>query len=179
MKPRLARFLATLFACALLGGASMRVFASSEEDIKAGVAFNLLQFVRWPMAALPAGQPLTLCAAESGGIAKLLARYNGTRVNETTLAVRLLNRHYDGLDECQALFVSAGDPYAVLRAAAATHGKPILLIAEGDRVLEQGAGMALSLAGSHVVIDVDLASLNASGLVVSSKLLRLARTVIK
>ncbi|MGE5466451.1 MAG: YfiR family protein [Ignavibacteria bacterium] len=151
----------------------------NEEDVKAAVAFNLLQFVRWPAAALPPGQPLALCAAESSSMAKLLARFGGARVNDTNLAFKVLNRHLDGLDECQALFVAAGDPYAVLRVSAATHGKPILLIAEGDRALEQGAGIAVSVAGSHVVIDVDLTSLNAAGLVVSSKLLRLARTVVK
>ncbi len=174
------RFLAVLAACAAWCGTGLSAAGqASEEEVKAGVAFNLLQFVKWPAAALAAGQPLTLCAPESSGISKLLARYNGARIGDTTLVFKALNRHLDGLDGCQALFVAAGDPYAVLRASAATQGKPVLLIAEGDRALEQGAGMGVSLAGSHVVIDIDLTALNASGLVVSSKLLRLARTVIR
>ncbi|HEX8962878.1 MAG TPA: YfiR family protein [Rhodocyclaceae bacterium] len=181
MTVRPLRFLlAVLAACAALCGVGQATAGQpSEEEVKAAVAFNLLQFVKWPAAALAPGQPLVLCAPESSGISRLLARYGGTRINDTTLVVKLLNRHLDGLDACQAMFVAAGDPYAVLRASAATQGKPILLIAEGDRAIEQGAGMGVSLAGSHVVLDVDLAALTASGLVVSSKLLRLARTVIR
>jgi hypothetical protein len=179
MKLRFFLMLAALGSCAALCAAPSTAAAPSEEEVKAAVAFNILQFVKWPASALPPGQPLALCAPEASGAAKLLARYNGAHVGDTTLSFRLLNRRLDGLDGCQAVFVEAGDPYAVLRVSAATHGKPILFVAEGDRALEQGAGMGVSLAGSHVVIDVDLTILNASGLVVSSKLLRLARTVIK
>ncbi len=172
-----------LLLAALVGGTAawtpLRAAAPSEEEVKAAVAVNVLQFVKWPAGAPAAGRPLTLCAAESGGIAKLLARFGGTRIGDATLAFKFLDRRLDGIDECQAIFVAAGDPYAVLRVSAATHGKPILLVAEGDRALEQGAGVAVSLAGSHVVIDVDLAGLNSAGFTVSSKLLRLARTVIK
>lgn len=179
MDRRFARFLVMLAGAAALCRAAPAAAASGEDEIKATIAFDVLQFVKWPATALPAGRPLVLCATESGDIARRLARFNGAPVNETSLVFKTLDRRLDGLDECHALFVAAGDPYAMLRAAAATHGKPILLIAEGDRALAQGAGIAVSLAGSHVVIDVDLASLNAAGLAVSSKLLRLARTVTK
>lgn len=168
--------LVALLACSAISSAAA---APTEEEVKAEVAFNILRFVKWPPDSLPAGQPLALCALESSSIGKRLARFDGSAINGNNLAFRLLNRHLDGLADCQAIFVAAGDPYAVLRLSAATQGKPILLIAEGDRALEQGAGMGVSLSGSRVVIDVDLAALNASGLVVSSKLLRLARTVIK
>lgn len=179
MKFRFFLLVAAVGSCVALGAASSAAAAPSEEEVKAAVAFNILQFVKWPASVLPPGQPLALCAPESSGAAKLLARYNGERIADTTLSFRTLNRHLDGLGECQAVFVEAGDPYAILRVSAAIHGKAILFVAEGDRAIEQGAGIAVSLAGGHVVIDVDLTALNASGLVVSSKLLRLARTVIK
>jgi hypothetical protein len=165
--------------CLAAGSAPSTASAATEDEIKAEVAFNILKFVKWPAASLSAGQPLALCVAESSGLGKLLARYAGARVGDNNLAFKLINRHLDGLDDCQAVFVAAGDPYAVLRISAATQGKAILLLAEGDRALQQGAGIGISLAGNHVVIDVDLSLLNASGLAVSSKLLRLARTVIK
>ncbi|HEX8989717.1 MAG TPA: YfiR family protein [Rhodocyclaceae bacterium] len=174
------RFLALLLATlAAAMAAHPAAAAPSEEEVKAAVAYNILQFVVWPAAVFPPGQPLTLCVPETSGTAKGLARYEGMRVQGASLSFRVLGRHLDGLAACRAVFVPAGDPYAVLRISAATHGKPVLLIAEGDRVLEQGAGMGISLSGNHVVIDVDLTTLNAAGLVVSSKLLRLARTVVR
>ncbi len=151
----------------------------TEQEIKAAVAFNILQFVTWPAEALPPGQPLVLCAAEGSESAGLLLRYEGRQVRGTTLSIKVLNRHLERLSECQAVFVEEGNPYTVLQLSAASHERPLLVIAEGDNALQQGAGIGVSLAGSHVVIDVDLAALKASGLTVSSKLLRLARTVIK
>lgn len=151
----------------------------TERELKAAVAFNILQFVTWPAAALPADRSLVLCVPEAGESARFLARYHGMRVREGQLSVRQLDRRLDGLGECQAVFVDAGNPYALLQIAAASRERPILVIAEGDHALQEGAGMAVSLAGNHVVIDVNLLSLEASGLNVSSKLLRLARRVIK
>jgi hypothetical protein len=176
---RVRTLLLTTVLCLSAGGVPSAAFAATEDEVKAEVAFNILKFVRWPAASLSPGQPLALCVAESSGTAKLLAHYAGARVGDANLSFKLVNRHLDGLEECQAVFVAAGDPYALLRISAATQGKAILLLAEGDRALQQGAGIGISLAGNHVVIDVDLSSLNAAGLVVSSKLLRLARTVIK
>jgi hypothetical protein len=152
---------------------------SSEEEVKAAVVFNILQFVKWPENPAGAGQPLVLCAPDAEGVARHLPQYAGASLHDSTVAIRTLNRRLDGLAACQAVFVPAGSPYLVLQISAATQGKPVLVIAEGSGALQQGAGMAVSLAGGRVAIDVDLAAVNASGLNVSSKLLRLARTVIK
>lgn len=145
----------------------------------AAVVFNVLQFVEWPGEALRAGQPLVLCVSEEAGIAKALARYNSARVHGTTLSFKLMHRYAERPDECHAVFVESGDPYALLRMSAATRSLPILLIAEGDQALQKGAGIGLSVAGNRVVIDVDLRVLRRLGMSVSSKLLRLARTVIE
>jgi hypothetical protein len=83
----------------------------------------------------------------------------------------------DHLTGCQAVFVESGDPYALLRVAAASRSMAILVLAEGDHAVQQGAGIGFSLAGNHVVFDIDLAALRAAGFSVSSKLLRLARSV--
>lgn len=151
----------------------------TEEEVKAAVVFNILQFVKWPAGALAPGQPVVLCASEASGVGKSLARYGGTRLlHDGLVAYKVLNRRFDGLESCHAVFVPAGSPYAVLQVSAASQEKPILVVAEGN-ALQQGAGMAVTLVGSHVAIDVDLVATNAAGLIVSSKLLRLARTVIK
>lgn len=174
--------LAALFAAAFgLCSAEPAVSAKppSEEEVKAAVVFNILQFVKWPESPAGQGQPLVLCAPDADGVARHLPQYAGSPLHDGTLVFRTLGRRLDGLATCQAVFIPAGSPYLVLQVSAATQGKPVLVIAEGSGALQQGAGMAVSLAGSRVAIDVDLAALNAAGLNVSSKLLRLARTVIK
>ncbi|MDO8934188.1 MAG: YfiR family protein [Rhodocyclaceae bacterium] len=151
----------------------------SEVEVKAAVVFNVLQFVEWPAAKRPAGRPFVLCSLEGGRHATALAQYEGMRTHGTTLSFRLVRRQLEQLAECHAVFVEAGDPYALLKISAATHGLAILLIAEEDQAMQKGAGIGLSVAAGRVVIDINLASLRKVDLAVSSKLLRLAREVIE
>lgn len=147
-------------------------------EVKAAVVFNILQFVQWPPSPSP-GQPLVFCLQEGAGLADALGVYEGSRIHNTTLTFQHLNRRMDHLAECQVAFVEAGAPYTLLRIASGSRNLPLLVIAEGDNVLQQGAGIGLTLIGGHLGIEVNLGLLRASGLSVSSKLLRLAHTVIE
>lgn len=150
-----------------------------EAEVKAAVVFNVLQFVEWPAAKLPAGSPLILCAFDGGRHAAALARYDGMRIRGAALSFRSIRRQPEQLAECHAIFVEAGDPYALLKVSAAAHGLAILVIAEEDQAMQKGAGVGLSVAAGRVVIDINLATLRKVELSVSSKLLRLAREVIE
>lgn len=149
-----------------------------EAEVKAAVVVNVLQFVDWPAGVLSNGPALVLCAAEEGGLTAALAAHGGMRIRGTTLAFRTIRRHLDNLAGCHAVFVEPDDPHVLPRLAAAARERSILVLAEGEHVIRAGAGIGLSIAGSRVVIDVNLAALRREGFGVSSKLLRLAREVI-
>jgi len=152
---------------------------SAESEVKAAVVLNLLQFVQWPQEKLARDWTLVLCAQETSSLAPAFVRYGGTRLRETVVQFRTIDRRLEHLAECQAVFVDGGDPYVLLRVAAASAKQPLLVVAEGDHVLQQGAGIGLALAGNRIVFDIDLAALRAAGFTVSSKLLRLARSVLE
>lgn len=149
-----------------------------EAEVKAAVVVNVLQFIDWPAGSVPNGQALVLCAAEDGSLTAALAVHGGMRIRGTMLVVRAIRRHMDNLAGCHAIFVEPDDPHVLPRLAAATRAQSTLVIAEGERVTRAGAGIGLSIAGSRIVIDVNLAALRREGFAVSSKLLRLAREVI-
>ena len=61
----------------------------------------------------------------------------------------------------------------------ATNGAPILLFGDTPGFLQRGVMVNLEQVGGRVVFDINLRSLKASGLKLSSKALRLARVVIE
>ena len=61
----------------------------------------------------------------------------------------------------------------------ATTGAPILLFGDTPGFLQRGVMVNLEQVGGRVVFDINLRSLKASGLKLSSKALRLARVVIE
>lgn len=154
--------------------------SAPEAEVKAAVVFNLLAFVQWPPEAFAAGGQLTLCGFEAGAVDAALSRYEGMPVHGLPLARRRIAGGAEEFQQCQAVFVAAGNPSALRRsAAAAGRGLPLLVIGEGAGALDGGGMIGLGVIGGRVVLDVDQSALRRSHLTASSKLLRLARTLVE
>lgn len=149
-----------------------------EDEVKAAVVANLLAFVQWPPETLAASRELRLCVTASTAVAAALGKLQSRQVHGLPLVIRTVGSDADELIHCHA--VLAGLPSAALmRAATAVQGRPVLLIGEGAGVLERGAMIGLNLEGGRVVFDVDLAALRKARLNASSKLLRLVRHLVE
>lgn len=161
-----------------LAWAATGVAAAPEAEVKAAVVFNLLSFVEWPAGAPAADRQLTLCTFEGGALEAALLSHEGKAVRGVGFAVRRAGVA-DDLHQCWAVFAEAGNPAALGRSAAAARTQPLLVIGEGAGALEQGAMIGIAVIGGRVAFDVDLAALRRARLSVSSKLLRLARTLVE
>lgn len=153
----------------LLALACMPAAAVEEQELKAAIVFNLLLFVEWPADVLPPGATsLGLCVGRASPLQPALKALEGRIVRSLRLDVRELP--------------ASGTPChaAVLDDAAAvpTRIAPgLLLIADGDAAPAAVAAVVLHRAGTRVVFDVNLGVARQARLQLSSKLLRLARTV--
>lgn len=178
----LPRFLSGL-CCGVFGAAwlSSAAFAQAapEAEVKAAVVFNLLTFIQWPKEEQPAGRSLYLCTFEESGIERELSRHSGKPVHGLPLVVRRIAGSAEEIEQCQAVFVESANPSALARAAATARGRPLLVVGEGAWALERGAMIGVSLVSGRVALDVDIAALRRSHLAASSKLLRLARTLVE
>ncbi|WIM05271.1 MAG: YfiR family protein [Candidatus Nitricoxidivorans perseverans] len=178
----LPRFLSRL-CCGVLCAACLppAAFAevAQETEVKAAVVFNLLTFIQWPKDEQPAGRSLYLCTFEESGIERELSRHSGKPVHGRALFVRRIGGSAEELEQCQAVFVESANPSALARAAATARGRALLVVGEGAWALERGAMISVSLVSGRVAIDVDIAALRRSHLAASSKLLRLARTLVE
>lgn len=169
------RLLAAVLAC-MAGPAVPAQTTLHETEAKAAAVFSFLQYVDWPGGRTDA---LDLCLLGNPASLLLTRQFQGQPVRGRALAVRALDDKLGQLSHCEAVFVESADPHDLQRVAAFARQKPVLVIGEGGQALALGATIALSVTGGRITFSVNLEAARAGGLTVSSKLLRLARTVIE
>lgn len=160
-------------ALALLAGAAP---ARAQDDgaLKAAIVFNLLAFVQWPRESeLPAGSPLRLCGDRHGPLWPHLLALRERPLRQFRIELRELGEH-DSVGDCQVLLLDggAGRPRSAPRALPA-----LLTLCSDERDDASDVVLDLHRSGGRVVFDINLAAARRGGLQISSKLLRLARTV--
>lgn len=149
-------------------------------DLRQAVVFKLLLFVDWPQDAARAHPELfRFCVLDEGGPGSAMAELDGKRLGERTLTVLHVGRDAEALRRCHAIFIDAGNRRSLAGVAAGTRQASVLVIAEGDQAIQEGATIGLSTAGGRIAFDINLAAARAANLAISSKLLRIARSVFE
>ncbi len=138
-----------------------------EHDLKAAFVFNFAVFTEWPPEALANGAPITLCAGAGNPLFAALSQLNDKVVNGHRIAVRSAAT----VRSCHMLVLERSDRKRDLA------GAHVLTVSDDPGISEDGAVIALSIEDKRIGFDVSLAAARAARLNLSSKLLRLARTV--
>lgn len=153
---------------------------SVEYRQKAMVLTSLPKFVEWPAQAFPSPEaPLEICVYGSFRFGTGLAEAaRGQIAHERRIEVRWVRREGE-LRSCHVLFLSGLDPARVSRTLEAVRGGPTLTVGELKEFLKLGGMVHLSSEDGRMYFDVSLESAGRAGLRISSKLLMLARHVVK
>jgi hypothetical protein len=140
--------------------------------LEAAIVFNVLQFVEWPNeSALPDGSSLTLCLRGDSPLMPPARLLEGRAVRRMALRVVRL----DGLaHQCQAIYVDSAAAEQDGRNAAR---EPALVIGASDYRPAARPSIQLVFADGRLAFDIDQRKAQQAGLSISSRLLRLARTV--
>lgn len=145
---------------------------ASPESLKAEVIYRVLMFVTWPPEREVPERGLQICTLGEGGVEGALRSLSGRPIRQLTVTVRRLARP-DQHAGCHLLYVAAPQP--ALRAALAD--APVLVVSDAAAMLDQGSMINLQVEDGRIVFDVELDAARRAGLVISTKLLRLARFV--
>jgi hypothetical protein len=142
-----------------------------EDELKSAIVLSFLRYSEWPRSAA-ADTSLTVAVIGRPSLTLVLHRVlDGKVVNNRTVRV-LATKSAAEQPGCQVLYV-AGDRSADVRQALAdarsTHA---LTIGESDRFLDYGGAVNLLLVDGHMSFEVNLQALAATGIEISSKLLR-------
>lgn len=155
------------------GAVPARAEPVPESDMKAAFIFNFTVFTEWPREVLAAGAPIRVCAGASGPLAGALAQLNDKVVNGHKIAI--VRPLPSNVRSCHVLVLSGieQEQWAQLRRELA--GANVLTVAEDSG--GAGAVIDLSVENRRIGFNVDMGAARGAGLTLSSKLLRLARSV--
>ncbi len=149
-----------------------------EFQIKAAFIFNFTQFVQWPTDAFAdAGAPLVIgILGEDPFGTYLTETIEGEKVNGHLLTVQ----HFKSIDEvknCQILFINLPDADKLQEALTAIKGKSILTVSDMSAFIKMGGMIHFITRDNKIQIQVNPDAAKSTGLVLSSKLLRVAEVI--
>ena len=158
------------------GGMPGRAVAQSftEYQLKAGVLYNFIALTTWPE---PLGGVLNVCVYGPDPFAGELGKLAGKKVGDLRLAVLSLHSA-SGLARCQVVFVSQPVLGNLPRVLDEIGLRPVLTVADAPGG-NAGVALNMELEQGRVKFQANLPVARAAGLLLSSKLLRLASEVIQ
>lgn len=164
----------------LAGAALTRAQAgtSVEYQVKAVFLYNFLQFVEWPPDAFQnETAPINLCVFlhdPFGGALDEILREK-TIKNRQLVARRV--REVRDLRMCQLVFAGDRDNKGLPDILKGLIGTSALLVGESEEFAERGGGIQFYMEANKVRFSVNVDAVQRARLMVSSKLLALARIV--
>lgn len=157
----------------LILGSAAGAEASTETRLKASFVFNFVQFTQWPE------QPgeITVCSLAADRPEAEFNVFDELRSRYPALATRRV-RTTGEFGTCQVALLEATQAAHLSSVLASTSGRPVLVIADFESGVPLGAALGLVPAGGgRIGFDVNLAAARKAGLLLSSRLLQLARRV--
>ena len=151
--------------------------ARDEYEVKGAFLFNFARYVEWPAGAPGVDGDLAICVLGDEGAAfsveKVIA---GKQVGGRTVSVHPADGLEDSVD-CRILFVTRGTELPWDEITGGLAGKSVLTVGEDPAFATEGGVVAFTDDGGKVRFDINQSAAKKADLRVSSKLLRLARTV--
>lgn len=144
---------------------------SKETELKVAFLYNFALYTQWPL--VPA-QGLVLCVLGHDDLGTALDAIANRQINNKPILVHRLDAPAD-LSDCHLVYLPGVPDAKSVNTTRGLHDKPVLSVT--DAATEEWAMIRLGHNGNRLVFDVNNTSARAAGLVLSSKLLRLARKV--
>ena len=144
-------------------------------DLKAVFLFNFAQFVEWPADTFPeARTPFVIGILGTDpfkGALQTVVR------NETVRDRPVVMRRYDRVEQvsrCHILFIGASEARRLPQILTALRGRPVLTVSELDDFARQGGMIRFVTESGRVRLRINNDAARAAGLMISTKLLRVA-----
>lgn len=151
---------------------------ATEAGVKAAFLYKFASYVEWPPAALPnPDTPFVFAVAGADEVAGELERIvPGKSVQGHPATVRRV-KEGESLSGVHVLFVGRG--HSNLRELLRASRQPgVLIVTESERGLEMGSAINFVVSEDRVGFEVSVASAQANGLKISSRMLNVARRVV-
>jgi hypothetical protein len=148
--------------------------SAREYDLKAAFIYNFALFTEWPAGTPFEKGNLNICINPASEMREHLHGLAGREARGKKIALQYFST-LESLHSCHIVFMDSGDRKRYRQIGNALSNSSVLTIA--DEGGEAGTIISLTLNGNRVVFDIDMQAAHRARLIISSKLLRLARTV--
>ena len=148
-------------------------------EIKAVFLYHFAKYVEWPPARLPVGSgtPLGVCVIGRDPFGTTLEETVRDRtVRGRPIRLSRISTPAD-MRQCHVLFVGLSDAPEIRAALDAAHGTGVLTVGESAQFQALGGMVRFVVEKGRVRFDVNQETALRSGLRISSRLLKLARSV--
>lgn len=174
---RLFRLAVALLALAHagVGKATAQQQAVPEHDLKAAFVYNFIQFTQWPVAGSVDGGTLNVCAGRASPLFTALQGIAGKLANGRPIALYAIAEVRPEL--CHVLVVGETERAAAPLLLRQLGNSPVLTVTDDAELAQQGTMIGMSVEGGRIAFSIDNVRAQRAGLAVSSRLLRLARSV--
>ena len=152
--------------------------APTEVQVQAVFLYNFSRFVEWPAQTFSApGDPFVIGILGSDPFgARLDEAVRNEQINGHPLTVRRF-RNVGEVDNCQILFVDRSEVARLGQILAALDHRSTLTVSQADGTAQRGVMIQFATENNRIRLRINVASARASGLTISSKLLRPAEIV--
>ena len=154
--------------------------APNEYTVKAAFLYNFALYTEWPPEAFRAPEtPLNICvlAADQSEDA-LEGALPGRRVKGREVVVRQVDQT-GGVSGCHVLFMAASQTRRLGEVLEMIGNQPVLTVCDSAAAAERGCTIGFIVADSRVGFDINTASASKARVVISSRVLSLARKLLK
>ena len=168
---------AVLTAGALTGGSTAAQESVTGPELKAAYLFNFMRFMEWSRDPVPPGTDVVFCIVDDGLVATALERtIRGRTVQGHALSVRILNAGAS-LPTCQLLYLAGSNLQQSLDAIANVKDSVVLTVSDAGRFAQMGGMVELFTETGRIRFAVNTDALRRGGVVLSSRVLTLAKIV--
>jgi len=172
-----ALFCGTLGLMALLRGAC-GAEAPTEYQVKAVFVYNFSRFVEWPPQAFSAPDEPFVIGILGGDPfgARLDEAVRGEQIDRHPLLVRRF-RNLGEIGDCRILYIDRSESAQLQQILAALAHRSTLTVSDLDGSSQRGVMIQFTTENNRIRLRINVESARASGLTISSKLLRSAEIV--
>lgn len=149
-----------------------------EYEVKAAYLYNFGRFVEWPTKG-GRGESFSVCVLGKDPFGTALdATVAGEVIADSHVVVKRLSR-IQNLEDCRILFISSSEESQLREVLTTLDKLAVLTVSDLPQFLRRGGMMQFVLDGNRVRFEVNVTSVERSGLTLSSQLLKLAMNVRK
>jgi hypothetical protein len=151
----------------------------SEYEVKAGFMYNFPKFIEWPLDTFSdASKAITLCVFGTDPFGKALSAIDNRTVQTRRLEIKYTGRSKD-LKTCNILFISSSEKDNLSLILETVKGAPTLTIGDTKGFAQQGVMINFIIEQNRVGFEINTESARRAKFTISSKLLKLAKTIYK